>query len=114
MDYVLDDRANEAYDLLNDHDTVAISQLAYGVCLFLEATLGFEQDTMKKASEILSKAESLSLKEKSFAEKNQIKSSQIYPPGTEFAVAYAESNLLNALLMLLSENFMEGAKASFT
>lgn len=111
MDYVLDDRANEAYDLLNDHDTVAISQLAYGVCLFLEATLGFEQDTMKKASEILSKAESLSLKEKSFAEKNQIKSSQIYPPGTEFAVAYAESNLLNALLMLLSENFMEGAKA---
>ncbi|TID15022.1 hypothetical protein CANINC_004693 [Pichia inconspicua] len=111
MDYVLDDRAPEAFELLQNHDSTAISQLAYGVCQFLEATLGFEQDTMRKASETLSKAESLTWSEKSFAEKNKIKTSQIYPPGTEFAVAYAESNLLNALLMLLSENFMEGAKA---
>ncbi|GAV27473.1 hypothetical protein PMKS-000941 [Pichia membranifaciens] len=111
MDYVLDDRAEEAFRLLNDHDNIAISQLAYGVVQFLEATLGFEPETMKKASETLSKAETMAWKEKTSAEKNNIKSSQIYPPGTEFAVAYAESNLLNALLMLLSENFMEGAKA---
>jgi hypothetical protein len=111
MDYVLDDRSIEAFKLLDDHENIAISQLAYGVVQFLEATLGFEQETMKKASDTLSKAESMSWKEKSYAEKNNIKTSQIYPPGTEFAVAYAESNLLNALLMLLSENFMEGAKA---
>lgn len=111
MDYVLDDRAEEAFKLLDDHDDIAISQLAYGVVQFLEATLGFEPETMKKASETLSKAESMAWKEKSNAEKNKIKSSQIYPPGTEFSVAYAEANLLNALLMLLSENFMEGAKA---
>lgn len=111
MDYVLDDRSEEAFKLLDDHDNTAISELAYGVVQFLEATLGFEPETMKKASETLSKAESMAWKEKTNAEKNQIKSSQIYPPGTEFAVAYAESNLLNALLMLLSENFMEGAKA---
>lgn len=111
MDYVLDDRADEAFKLLQGHESVAISQLAYGVVQFLEATLGFEQDTMKKASESLSLAESLSWKEKTFNEKNNIKVSSIYPPGTEFAVAYAEANLLNALLMLLSENFMEGARA---
>ncbi|GMM46706.1 hypothetical protein DAPK24_032810 [Pichia kluyveri] len=111
MDYVLDDRSNEAFKLLIDHENIAISQLAYGVVQFLEATLGFEPETMKKASETLSKAESMSWKEKTFAENNKIKTSKIYPPGTEFAVAYAESNLLNALLMLLSENFIEGAKA---
>ncbi|ODQ47250.1 hypothetical protein PICMEDRAFT_15231 [Pichia membranifaciens NRRL Y-2026] len=111
MDYVLDDRAEEAFRLLDDHDNIAISQLAYGVVQFLEATLGFEPETMKKASETLSKAETMAWKEKTSAERNNVKSSQIYPPGTEFAVAYAESNLLNALLMLLSENFMEGAKA---
>lgn len=111
MDYVLDDRAQEAFKMLDDHDNIAISQLAYGVVQFLEATLGFEPETMKKASQTLSKAESMAWKEKTDAEKNNVKSSQIYPPGTEFAVAYAESNLLNALLMLLSENFMEGAKA---
>lgn len=111
MDYVLDDRASEAFKLLDDHENIAISQLAYGVVQFLEATLGFEPETMKKASETLSKAESMTWKEKTYAEKHRVKSSQIYPPGTEFAVAYAESNLLNALLMLLSENFMESAKA---
>ncbi|GMM27798.1 hypothetical protein DAMA08_005140 [Martiniozyma asiatica (nom. inval.)] len=111
MDYVLDDRATEAFKLLKGHENVAISQLAYGVVLFLEATFGFETETMKKASEALSAAENLTWKEKSYFEKNKINTSSIYPPGTEFAVAYAESNLLNALLMLLSENFMEGAKA---
>lgn len=111
MDYVLDDRADEAFKLLKNHENVAISQLAFGVVQFLEATLGFEQHTMKIASESLALAENLAWKEKTFNEKNNIKVSNIYPPGTEFAVAYAEANLLNALLMLLSENFMEGAKA---
>lgn len=111
MDFVLDDRADEAFKLLKNHENVAISQLAFGVVQFLEATLGFEPQTMKIASESLSLAENMAWKEKTFNEKNNIKVSNIYPPGTEFAVAYAEANLLNALLMLLSENFMEGAKA---
>lgn len=39
----------------------------------------------------------------------------IYPPGTEFQVTFAESTLLNALLMLLTENngMVESAKALF-
>lgn len=111
MDYVLDDRPKESYRLLSDHDTVPISQLAYGVCEFLEATLGFEDQTMKHAAEILSKAEGMAWKEKGIAERNNLKASVIYPAGTEYTVAYAESNLLSALLMLMSESFMEEAKA---
>ncbi|QPG76213.1 hypothetical protein FOA43_003599 [Brettanomyces nanus] len=111
MDYVLDDRPEEAFHLLGDHEEVAISELAYGVCEFLEATLGFEDQTMHHASDILSKVESKAWREKLISEKNKIKASAIYPPGTEFGVAYAEANLLNALLMLMSENFMETAKA---
>ena len=111
MDYVLDDRPKEAFSLLQDHDEVPISELAYGVCEFLEATLGFEEDTMKHAAIILSKAETLAWKEKGFAEKNNLQGSVIYPAGTEYTVAYAEANLLNALLMLMTESFVEEAKA---
>ena len=111
MDYVLDDRPKEAFRLLEDHDEVPISQLAYGVCEFLEATLGFEEDTMKHAAVILTKAEGLAWKEKGFAEKNRLQGSEIYPAGTEYTVVYAEANLLNALLMLMTESFVEQAKA---
>ncbi|VEU23383.1 DEKNAAC104459 [Brettanomyces naardenensis] len=111
MDYVLDDRPTEAFELLKDHEEVAISELAYGVCEFLDATLGFEDQTMRHASEILSKAETKAWREKGISEKNKISASSVYPPGTEYAVAYAEANLLNALLMLMSENFVEAARA---
>ncbi|GME97727.1 unnamed protein product, partial [Ambrosiozyma monospora] len=111
MDFVLDDRADEGFELLKDRDTVPISQLAYGVIEFLEATLGFEAQAMKKAHETLSLAENQNYKAKTYAERNKLKTSFVYPIGTEFAVAYAEANLLNALLMLMSESVVEGAKA---
>ncbi|KAG7891006.1 hypothetical protein KL936_002290 [Ogataea polymorpha] len=111
MDYFLDDRSSEGLRLLEDHDKSAITQLAYAVIQFIEATLGFEAATMKKANDALVLAENMSWKEKTFAEKNKIQTSAIYPPGTEWAVTYAEANLLSALLMLLSESMVDSAKA---
>ncbi|KAH3662312.1 hypothetical protein OGAPHI_005563 [Ogataea philodendri] len=111
MDYCLDDRSSEGLKLLQNHDESPVTQLAFGVIQFIEATLGFEAQTMKKANDALVQAESMSWKEKTFAEKNKIQTSAIYPPGTEWAVTYAEANLLSALLMLLSESVVESAKA---
>ncbi|ODV86262.1 hypothetical protein CANARDRAFT_175186 [[Candida] arabinofermentans NRRL YB-2248] len=110
LDYVLDDRSPEGIRMLEKRDD-ALSQLALGLVQFIEATLGFEQQTMKLANETLVHSESLSWKEKTFAEKNKIRTSSVYPPGTEWAVTYAEANLLSALLMLLSESMVESAKA---
>ncbi|CCK69270.1 uncharacterized protein KNAG_0C01570 [Huiozyma naganishii CBS 8797] len=120
MDYVLDDRAEQGLYLLeqqrkqltqdpNADETINI--LARGVIEFLEATLSFEIKEMKIASETLGKAEQLSLKSKARVEKEKIKSSSVYPPGTLYAVTYTESCLLHALLMLFSESMMEAAKA---
>ena len=117
MDYVLDDRAQEGLKLLtqnkdqNDKDDETINVLARGVIEFLAATLSFEAKEMKIASDTLNKAEQLSLKSKARAEKENIKASYYYPPGTVYAVTYTESILLNALLMLFSESMMEAAKA---
>ncbi|QHS74609.1 uncharacterized protein SPAR_K02260 [Saccharomyces paradoxus] len=116
MDYVLDDNADEGLALLDESDAKeasdqTINALARGVIEFLEATLGFEAEEMKKASATLAKAETLSLKSREKAQKVGLKSSSLYPPGTVYAVTYTESCLLHALLMIFSESMMEAAKA---
>lgn len=116
MDYVLDDNADEGLALLDESDAKeasdqTINALARGVIEFLEATLGFEAEEMKKASATLAKAEALSLKSRERAQKIGLKSSSLYPPGTVYAVTYTESCLLHALLMIFSESMMEAAKA---
>lgn len=118
MDYVLDDNAEVGLKLLADNQATSpgdatVGALAKGVIEFLEATLGFEPEVMKKASTTLAEAEQLSLKSRAKLQKLNIKTSSLYPPGTEYAVTYTESCLLHALLMLFSESMVEGAKALF-
>lgn len=113
MDYLLDDRTNEGLHLIEDDTDSAIKTLALGVIRFLEATLGFEPEVMRKASDILSHAETLSSRERSKNQNLKLKTSGNFPPGLEYAVTYAESNLLNALIMLLSESMIESAKALY-
>ncbi|CAI5757249.1 unnamed protein product [Candida verbasci] len=124
MDYLLDDKTRQGTELLK-HESInhktnsdqphAIFPLALGVMEFIEATLGFEPEVMAKAHKTLSEAENSSLNNSKFNAKHQLSTSLIYPPGTEFQVTYAESTLLNALLMLLTENngMVESAKALF-
>ena len=123
MDYLLDDRTKTGTDLLqneasknnNSEQPHAIFPLALGVMEFIEATLGFEPEVMAKAHKTLSEAENASLNNSKYNLKYQLATSMIYPPGTEFQVTFAESTLLNALLMLLTENngMVESAKALF-
>lgn len=116
MDYVLDDQASKGIELMSQaakKDKEPIFVLGLGVIQFIEATLGFESETMKLAQNTLNEAENLSYKKKVAHEKAQLKTSTIYPPGTQYAVTYAEANLLNALIMLLSESVIESAKALY-
>ncbi|ODQ80984.1 hypothetical protein BABINDRAFT_6841 [Babjeviella inositovora NRRL Y-12698] len=114
MDYVLDDRAEEGINLIKaKQDEHTIFKLGLGVVEFLEATLGFEPETMRKAFVTLQLAETMSLRDRAKFQKNKLKTSSVYPPGTEYAVMYAESNLLSALIMLLSESVIESAKALY-
>ncbi|ODV93961.1 hypothetical protein PACTADRAFT_4857 [Pachysolen tannophilus NRRL Y-2460] len=112
MDYVLDDRPAKGLALIEGKDE-AIYKLATGVVLFIEFTLGFEEESRIKAQKTLAEAENLSYKAKNNNEKLKLKTSSIYPPGTEYAVAHAEATLLNALTMLLSESVIDSAKALY-
>jgi tetratricopeptide (TPR) repeat protein len=111
MDYLLDDRTDEGLHLISDESDSTIKTLANGVIHFLEATLGFEPEVMRKAGEVLSKAETLSARDRAKHQRMKLKSSPNFPPGTEYAVCNAEATLLNALVMLLSESMLDSAKA---
>ncbi|CDR47258.1 CYFA0S30e00936g1_1 [Cyberlindnera fabianii] len=111
MDFLLDDRTEEGLHLINDDPDSTIKTLASGVIHFLEATLGFEPEVMRKAGEILSKAEQLSTRDRAKHQKIKLKTSANFPPGTVYAVTYAEATLLHALIMLMSESMIESAKA---
>lgn len=125
MDYLLDDRTPEGTELLvaeskkhklsQSDQPAAIFPLALGVMEFIEATLGFEPEVMAKAHSTLTEAESASLNNSKYNLKYSLATSHIYPPGTEFQVTNAELTLLNALVMLLTENngMVESAKALF-
>ncbi|KAI5954652.1 IML2 [Candida jiufengensis] len=123
MDFLLDDRTDQGTKLLeeesqkisNDGQPRAVFPLALGVMEFIEATLGFEPEVMAKAHKSLSEAENISTNNAKYNVRYQLATSNIYPPGTEFQVTQAESTLLNALLMLLTENngMVESAKALF-
>lgn len=123
MDFLLDDRADEGSKLLlteslkhkevHGDQPAGIFPLAMGVMDFIEATLGFEPEVMARAHETLSNAESASVSNSKYNTKHQLNTLVIYPPGTEFQVTLAELTLLNALVMLLTEDngFLEAAKA---
>ncbi|ODV77877.1 uncharacterized protein CANTADRAFT_55217 [Suhomyces tanzawaensis NRRL Y-17324] len=125
MDYLLDDRSDEGIKLLKEcseksardpsDQPASIYNLALGVMEFIEATLGFEADLMERAHKTLSSSETACLANSKYNTKHQLATSNIYPPGTEFQVTYAELTLLNALIMLLTENngVLESAKALY-
>ncbi|SCV02639.1 LAME_0H03642g1_1 [Lachancea meyersii CBS 8951] len=120
MDYVLDDHPRRGLELLRDDpeskkedDDRSVRVLARGVIEFLEATLGFEASVMKKAATTLAEAQQLSKERRQYFQKIKLKTSSLYPPGTEYAVTFTEACLLHALLMLFSESMVESAKALF-
>lgn len=123
MDYLLDDETETGTKLLRERAAAsvgsvqpsAIFDVALGVMEFIEATLGFEPEVIQRAHNTLLNAEVLQLNNFKYNSKHHLVTSNIYPPGTEFQVTYAELTLLNALLMLLTENsgMLEGAKALF-
>ncbi|KAI5205431.1 hypothetical protein E4T39_03002 [Aureobasidium subglaciale] len=87
-------------------------KLGLGVAAFLRATLGFEQDIMREASERLGQAESAAYDHRRRAEKDAYQS-QIYPPGSEYALCLAESQLMSAVVAVLNESLSESIKGFY-
>ncbi|CAN6675005.1 IML2-like protein SCY_3392 [Trichomonascus vanleenenianus] len=112
MDLVMDDRPAQAEEVLKESRASTYSKLATGVVHFLEATIGFEADAIRQAVDSLYEAEQSSIKDRARAQKHQVKTSS-YPPGTEYAITLAESHLMGAISLFLSESVIDSAKALY-
>ncbi|PSN72980.1 hypothetical protein BS50DRAFT_481720 [Corynespora cassiicola Philippines] len=89
-------------------------QLGKGVVTFMRATLGFEQEIMREASQTLSDAENAAYEHQRRAHRTPHSyQSPIYPAGTEYAVCLAEAQLMSAIVGVLNESLTEAIKSFY-
>ena len=111
---IMDDRYVESETLLNSRHS-PFHVLGRGIVTFLKATLGFEQDVMKEAQARLATAESVNSAAQTEASKagNGYWRSEIYDPGTQYAICYAQAQIMSAVVGVLNENVTESLKGFY-
>lgn len=88
--------------------------LGRGVVTFLRATLGFEHDVMKEASDRLTDAEATATNDYNKAQRDdQAYHSSIYLAGSEFSLVIAMSQMMSAVVAVLSESLTESIKGFY-
>ncbi|RJE24885.1 hypothetical protein PHISCL_02782 [Aspergillus sclerotialis] len=123
----LDDALRAATLILNENvdgaeeglakGSSSFHNLGKGVVAFIRATLGFEQDVMRLASERLVEAETSSANDQHRAQHNSnapnTYHSRIYAPGTEFALCQSMAQLMGAVVGVLNESLTESIKGFY-
>ncbi|KAK9244262.1 outer membrane protein Iml2/Tetratricopeptide repeat protein 39 [Lipomyces tetrasporus] len=113
MDCIMADDLERANKILNaTNPKSSLPALGRGVLSFIEATLGFEADKIKEATDRLRIAEATALRGKINAQKSQLGSSS-FAPGTEYYLAVAEAHLMGAVVLFLSESAIASVKSFY-
>ncbi|KAJ5698544.1 Inclusion body clearance protein iml2 [Penicillium macrosclerotiorum] len=114
--FILNDDVDGAENGLAN-GTSTFHLLGRGMVAFIRATLGFEQEIMRQASERLNEAETSATSEQHRAQHNahapNVFHSEIYSAGSEFALCQAISQLLGAVVGVLNESLTESIKAFY-
>lgn len=91
--------------------------LGKGVVAFVRATLGFEQEIMRQASERLYEAENSAASDQTRAQQHaqapNAFHSEIYTAGAEYALCQAIAQLMSAVVGVLNESLTESIKAFY-
>lgn len=89
-------------------------KLAKGMVAFIRATLGFEPEIMREAAERLADAETSASSDQRRAQKDSHSyRSAVYPPGAEFALCHAQTQLMSAVVGVLNESLTESIKGFY-
>ncbi|KAK6531346.1 Mitochondrial outer membrane protein iml2 [Arthrobotrys megalospora] len=111
MDHVMDDNLEAAEAELEMGGSVW-HKMGQGAVGFIRSAAGFEQAVMKEASDTLAAAETAAHTAQRHAVRSP-RSTSSYPAGTEFALAAAETQLMAAVIGVLSESVVEAMKAFY-
>ncbi len=113
VELIMDDDIEGAEKGLADGNS-AFHKLARGTLAFMRATMGFEQEVMKQASDELYEAEHIA---SSSLYKAQHSSnafhSNIYQKGSEFMLCQAEAQVMTAVVGVLNESLTESIKGFY-
>ncbi|KAF9873637.1 mitochondrial outer membrane protein iml2 [Colletotrichum karsti] len=111
---IMNDDIDGAEERLRKGDS-AFHQLGLSMTTFLRSVLGFEKDVMNEASKRLADTEAKAWADYKKAERegSSDASSRIYPPGTEFLLIHAESQLMAAVVAVLHESLTEALKGFY-
>ncbi|KAJ5589116.1 hypothetical protein N7537_011794 [Penicillium hordei] len=113
---ILDDDVDGAESGLST-GTSSFHNLGKGVVAFVRATLGFEQEIMRQASERLYEAETSAANDQTRSQQNaqapNAFHSDIYAAGTEYALCQAIAQLMSAVVGVLNESLTESIKAFY-
>ncbi|OJJ49674.1 hypothetical protein ASPZODRAFT_128173 [Penicilliopsis zonata CBS 506.65] len=111
---ILNDDVDGAESGLAEGDST-FHKLGKGVVAFVRATLGFEQEVMRQASERLTEAESGAASDQSRAQSRSphASRSEIYAPGTEYVLCQAMAQLMGAVVGVLNESLTESIRGFY-
>ncbi|KAK9452985.1 outer membrane protein Iml2/Tetratricopeptide repeat protein 39 [Dipodascopsis uninucleata] len=113
MDCIMADDLVQAKKILSDQaNKSSFSLLGKGVLTFIEATLGFEADVIKDATEKLHKADVSASSDRVKAQKSGFCQSS-YGSGTEYYLAMAEAHLMGAVVLFLNESAIGSIKGFY-
>jgi hypothetical protein len=111
--YIMDDDLTKAEEELAKGNS-AFHKLGRGVASFLRATLGFEREIMREASERLAEAENTAYDQQQKAQRHPSSSaSKVYSPGTEYALVLAQVQIMGAVVGVLTESVTESIKGFY-
>jgi hypothetical protein len=113
VELIMDDDIAGAEKGLADGNS-SFHKLAKGTLGFMRATLGFEQEVMKEASDTLYEAESSASASYYKAQHDsRAFNSNIYDRGSEFALCQAEAQIMSAVVGVLNESLTESIKGFY-
>ncbi|ETI21765.1 hypothetical protein G647_05834 [Cladophialophora carrionii CBS 160.54] len=113
VELIMDDDIKGAEKGLAEGNS-SFHKLAKGTLAFMKAALGFEQEFMKEASEMLYEAESSASASHSKAQHDSRSfNSTIYDKGTEFVLCQAEAQIMSAVVGVLNESLTESIRGFY-
>lgn len=109
---IMNDDIDSAYASLRK-GTSSFHRLGAAVAFFIRSVLGMERSVMAETMDMLNECETKAWEDAKAAEKRGKRGDSIYPPGTEYELVKAETQLMGAVVGVLHESLMEAMKSFY-
>lgn len=111
---IMNDDIDGAWEKLQTGDS-SFHQLGLAVTIFMRSVLGFEKEVMAETTAKLDECEARAWNDYKKAQRHgkARAGSKLYPPGTEYELVRAETQLMGAVVGVLHESLIEAMKGFY-